>query len=69
MAKVRLAKIDGYFQGKMKNKELRQLYEIERAKVALAKKIAEMREEKHLNQEISRRMIGLMKARRNKSPQ
>ena len=56
MVKVRLEKIDGYFQGKLKDKKFRRLYEIERAKVALAQKIAEMRQEKHLNQkELARR--------------
>ena len=50
MSKVRLEKIDGYLQEKLKDKEFRKLYEVERAKVALAQKIAEMRQEKHLNQ-------------------
>ena len=50
MSKVKLENIDGYFKEKLKNKEFRRLYEIERAKVALAQKIAEMRQEKHLNQ-------------------
>ncbi|HLF18196.1 MAG TPA: helix-turn-helix domain-containing protein [Candidatus Omnitrophota bacterium] len=50
MAKVRLENIDGYFKELMKNKKYRHYYEIERAKVALAQRIAEMREEKHLNQ-------------------
>lgn len=50
MSKVRLEKIDGYLEEKLKNKEFRKLYEIERAKVALAQKIAGMRQEKHLNQ-------------------
>ena len=50
MPNVRIENIDGHFQEKMKNKEFRRLYQIERAKVALAQKIAEMREDKHLNQ-------------------
>lgn len=50
MSKARLENIDGYFKEKLKNKEFRRFYEIERAKVALAQKIAEMRQEKHLNQ-------------------
>jgi DNA-binding Xre family transcriptional regulator len=50
MSKVGLENINGYFKEKLKDKEFRRLYEIERAKVALAQKIAEMRQEKHLNQ-------------------
>jgi len=50
MSKVGLENINGYLKEKLKNKEFRRLYEIERAKVALAQKIAEMRQEKHLNQ-------------------
>lgn len=50
MTKVHLEKIDGYLQKKLKDKGFRKLYEIERAKIALAQKIAEMRQEKHLNQ-------------------
>jgi DNA-binding XRE family transcriptional regulator len=57
MAKVRLENIDIYFNEKLKDKKYRRLYEIERAKVALAQKIAEMRQEKHLNQkELAARM-------------
>ena len=50
MSKVGLENINGYLKEKLKNKEFRRLYEIERAKVALAQKISEMRQEKHLNQ-------------------
>ncbi len=50
MSKVRLEKIDEFVKEQLKNKEFRRLYEIERAKVALAQKIGEMRQEKHLNQ-------------------
>ena len=50
MSNVRIEKIDGHLQKMLKDKEFRRLYEIERAKVALAQKIAEMRQEKHLNQ-------------------
>ena len=49
MSKVGLENINGYLKEKLKDKEFRRLYEIERAKVALAQKIAEMRQEKHLN--------------------
>jgi len=50
MSNIRIEKIDGHLQKMLKDKEFRRLYEIERAKVALAQKIAEMRQEKHLNQ-------------------
>lgn len=50
MSKVRLENIDGYLKEKLRDKKFRRLYAIERAKVALAQKIAEMRQEKHLNQ-------------------
>ncbi|MBF0490932.1 MAG: XRE family transcriptional regulator [Candidatus Omnitrophica bacterium] len=50
MANVRIENVEDHFQKMMKNKEFRRLYEIECAKVALAQKIAEMREDQHLNQ-------------------
>jgi DNA-binding XRE family transcriptional regulator len=50
MPQARIEKIDGYVKKKLKDKNFRKLYEVERAKVALAQKIAEMRQEKHLNQ-------------------
>jgi len=50
MSNVRIENIDGHFQEMMKDKEFRRLYQIERAKVTLAQKIAEMREDKKLNQ-------------------
>jgi DNA-binding XRE family transcriptional regulator len=50
MAKVRLEKIDGYLTEKLKDEKFRKAYELERAKVALAQKIAELRQEKRLRQ-------------------
>ncbi|MBI3602512.1 MAG: XRE family transcriptional regulator [Candidatus Omnitrophica bacterium] len=50
MANIRLERFEDHLQEKLKDKEFRRLYEIERAKVALAQKIAEMRQDKHLNQ-------------------
>lgn len=50
MSKIRLEKIDVYLQERLKNKAFRKLYEVERTKVALAQKIAQMRQKKHLNQ-------------------
>ena len=50
MKKVRLEKIDEHLKEELKNEEFRKAYELECAKVALAQKIAEFREEKHLRQ-------------------
>lgn len=50
MKKIRLAKIDRHLHEELKNKEFRKAFELERAKVALAQRIAELREEKHLRQ-------------------
>ena len=50
MSKVRIENIDDHFRKILNNKEFRRHYEIERVKVALAQKIAQMRQEKHLNQ-------------------
>lgn len=50
MRNKRLKSIEGLLKEQMKDPEFRRLYAIERAKVALAQKIAVMREEKHLNQ-------------------
>ena len=50
MPEAGLEKINEYFKEKLKNKKFQKLYEIERAKVALAQRIAEMRHEKNLNQ-------------------
>jgi DNA-binding XRE family transcriptional regulator len=59
MANVRLEKFEDHLQEKLKNKEYRRLYEIERAKVALAQKIAEMRQDKHLNQKTLAAKLGV----------
>ena len=50
MANISLEKVDGYVQEKLKDKEFRRFYELERMKLALAKKIMEMRRERKLNQ-------------------
>ena len=59
MTNIRIENIDGHFQKMMKDKEFRRLYEIERAKVALAQKIAEMRQDKHLNQKALAAKLGV----------
>ena len=50
MKKTRLEKINRHLQEELKSEKFRKAYEVEVAKVALAQKIAELREEKHLNQ-------------------
>ena len=50
MPGIRLENVDHWFKEQMKDKEFRRLYKIERVKVALAQKIAEMRDDQHLNQ-------------------
>lgn len=50
MGKIRLEKINAHLKQELRNKEFRKSFELERAKVALAQKIAEMRQEEHLKQ-------------------
>lgn len=50
MKKIRLEKIDSHFKNKLKVKAFRAEYELERAKVALAQKLAEFRQEKKWKQ-------------------
>lgn len=50
MARIKLQKIDSHLKEQLKNKEFRKCFELERAKVALAQRIAEIREEKGLKQ-------------------
>jgi len=50
MRKVRLENIEKHLREELKNEEFRKAYELECAKVALAQKIAELREGKHLRQ-------------------
>ncbi len=48
MKKVRLENVEIDLREKLKDEKFRKAYEIECAKVALAQKIAELREGKHL---------------------
>lgn len=59
MKKIRLENVDIDLKEKLKNEKLRRLYEFECAKVALAQKIAELREEKHLRQVDLARKLGV----------
>lgn len=57
MAKIRLEKFGPHLEEKLKSKEFKENFEIEKAKVSLAQKIAELRSEEHLNQtELARRL-------------
>lgn len=50
MKKVRLENVEIDLKERLKNKEFKHLYETECAKAALAQKIAELRQDKHLRQ-------------------
>ena len=50
MKTVKLENINSHLKKKLKNKKFRANYEIERTKVALAQKMAELRQEKNLKQ-------------------
>ncbi|MBU4346273.1 MAG: helix-turn-helix domain-containing protein [Candidatus Omnitrophica bacterium] len=50
MRKVSLENIEIDLKEQLKDKEFKRLYEIECAKVALAQKIAQLRQDKHLKQ-------------------
>ena len=55
--KIGLEKFEHYLHEKLKNSEFKKNYEIERAKVAVAQKIAEMRQGSHLRQaDLARKM-------------
>ena len=50
MKKIRLQNVDIDLKQKLKNEKFKRLYEFERAKVALAQKIAELRQDERLKQ-------------------
>jgi len=59
MKKVKLENVDIDLKEKLKNKEFKRLYEVECAKVALAQKIAELRQDKHLKQTDLAKRLGV----------
>ena len=59
MKRIKLEKIDSHLNEELKNKEFRKAYELERAKVALAQRIAELREEMHLKQADLAKKLGV----------
>ena len=48
--KIRLENVDRHLKEELKDEKFKALYELERAKVALAQKIAEIRQDKNLTQ-------------------
>lgn len=50
MKKIKLEKVNPHLEEKLKSEEFRLTYELERAKVALAQKIAELRQQRKLRQ-------------------
>ena len=50
MKQIKLEKVNSHLKEKLKNEEFRANYELERAKVALAQKIAELRQQHKLRQ-------------------
>ncbi len=57
MKKIKLEKYDTHLTKKLKNAEFRKAFELERAKVSLAQKIAELRQKSNLRQvDIARKM-------------
>jgi DNA-binding XRE family transcriptional regulator len=57
MAKFKLESINSHLNTKLKNKRFQKAYELERAKVALAQRIAEIREQNQLTQaELARKL-------------
>ena len=50
MSKIRLESIDSHLKELLRNKEFKRAYEREKVKVAIAQKLAEIRQDAHLRQ-------------------
>lgn len=59
MKTAKLEKIDSHLVEKLKNKTFKKHFEFERAKVALAQKLAQMREEEKLRQADLAKRLGV----------
>lgn len=59
MNKIRLENVNIHLQEELKNKKFRKAYQIECAKVALAQRIAELREDQHMNQADLAKKLGV----------
>lgn len=59
MRRIKLEKIDRHFKEELNDREFKKIFEFEKAKVALAQKIAELREIKHLKQRDLAQKLGV----------
>lgn len=59
MKKARLEKVDAHLNEELKNRVFRKAYELERAKVALAQKIAQLRQESNIKQKDLAKKLGV----------
>ena len=59
MKRIRLENVDISLKEQFKNPKFKHLYELESAKVALAQRIAELREDKHMNQTDLAKKLGV----------
>jgi DNA-binding XRE family transcriptional regulator len=59
MRKVGLEKIDRHLKKELKDKKFRKAFEIERTKVALAQRIAELRQDRNLTQVALAKKLGV----------
>ncbi|MDP3042423.1 MAG: helix-turn-helix transcriptional regulator [Candidatus Omnitrophota bacterium] len=59
MKRIRLENVDIDLKEQLKNPKFKRLYELECAKVALAQRIAELREDKHMNQADLAKKLGV----------
>jgi DNA-binding XRE family transcriptional regulator len=59
MRKVRLEKIDKHLKKELKSRRFKRAFELERAKVALAQRIAELRQDKNLTQTALAKKLGV----------
>ncbi|MHB8155018.1 MAG: hypothetical protein ACYDFR_03070, partial [Candidatus Omnitrophota bacterium] len=59
MKKIRLENVNIHLQEELKSEKFKKAYQLECAKVALAQKIAELREDKHMNQADLAKKLGV----------
>ncbi|MFH1868343.1 MAG: helix-turn-helix domain-containing protein [Candidatus Omnitrophota bacterium] len=59
MKKVKLERVDKHLAKELKNEQFKKAFEIERAKVALAQKIAELRQDQNLTQTALAKKLGV----------
>ena len=59
MKNIKLANVDRHLKEELKNEKFKALYELERAKVALAQKIAELQQDNNLTQAELAKMLNV----------